>query len=146
MELYPAATPDHDLVHGRGERCLLQPFNFLEALPLIRGHVSRNYVLLQNGAGRGSDALRSHQALAYYRQLYELERAAKGFSDAQRLQMRQDTLQQGVRCAVFSPDGRALALADGVGGVAWCDVALTIRAARFGAERDGSGPGEGGSP
>jgi hypothetical protein len=39
---------------------------------------------------RGSDALRSHQALAYYRQLYELERGAKGFSDAQRLQMRQD--------------------------------------------------------
>jgi transposase len=39
---------------------------------------------------RGSDALRSHQALAYYRQLYELERLAKGFSDAQRLQMRQD--------------------------------------------------------
>jgi hypothetical protein len=39
---------------------------------------------------RGSDALRSHQALAYYRQLYELERAAKGFSDGQRLQMRQD--------------------------------------------------------
>jgi hypothetical protein len=28
---------------------------------------------------RGSDALRSHQALAYYRQLYELERAAKDF-------------------------------------------------------------------
>lgn len=39
---------------------------------------------------RTSDALRSHQALAYYRQLYELERAAKDFSDAQRLQMRQD--------------------------------------------------------
>src|SRR5690242_3472518 len=39
---------------------------------------------------RGSDALLSHQALAYYRQLYELERAAKDFSDAQRLQMRQD--------------------------------------------------------
>jgi transposase len=39
---------------------------------------------------RASDALRSHQALAYYRQLYELERAAKDFSDAQRLQMRQD--------------------------------------------------------
>src|SRR6516162_2747707 len=39
---------------------------------------------------RGSDALRSHQALAYYRQPYELERAAKEFSDAQRLQMRQD--------------------------------------------------------
>jgi transposase len=39
---------------------------------------------------RGTDALRSHQALAYYRQLYELERAAKDFSDAQRLQMRQE--------------------------------------------------------
>jgi transposase len=39
---------------------------------------------------RGSDALRSHQALAYYRQLYELERQAKDFSDAQRLQLRQD--------------------------------------------------------
>jgi hypothetical protein len=39
---------------------------------------------------RGSDALRSHQALAYYRQLYELERQAKDFNDAQRLQMRQD--------------------------------------------------------
>jgi transposase len=39
---------------------------------------------------RGSGALRSHQALAYYRQLYELERQAKDFSDAQRLQMRQD--------------------------------------------------------
>jgi transposase len=39
---------------------------------------------------RGSDALRSHQALAYYRQLYELERAAKDFSDAQRLQMRHE--------------------------------------------------------
>jgi transposase len=39
---------------------------------------------------RGSDALRSHQALAYYRQLYELERQAKDFSDARRLQMRQD--------------------------------------------------------
>jgi transposase len=38
---------------------------------------------------RGSDALRAHQALAYYRQLYELERAAKEFSDEQRLQMRQ---------------------------------------------------------
>jgi transposase len=39
---------------------------------------------------RATDALRSHQALAYYRQLYELERAAKGFSDAQGLQRRQD--------------------------------------------------------
>lgn len=39
---------------------------------------------------RGSDALRAHQALAYYRQLYELERPAKDFSEEQRLQMRQD--------------------------------------------------------
>ena len=39
---------------------------------------------------RGTDALRSHQALAYYRQLYELERQAKDFSDVQRLQMRQE--------------------------------------------------------
>jgi transposase len=39
---------------------------------------------------RRSDALRSHQALAYYRQLYELERQAKDFSDVQRLQMRQE--------------------------------------------------------
>jgi transposase len=41
---------------------------------------------------RSSDALRSHQALAYYRQLYELERSARDldFSDTQRLQMRQD--------------------------------------------------------
>jgi hypothetical protein len=39
---------------------------------------------------RGSDTLRSHQALAYYRQLYELERVAKDFRDTQRLQMRQD--------------------------------------------------------
>jgi transposase len=39
---------------------------------------------------RSSDALRAHQALAYYRQLYELERAAKDFSDPQRLQMRQE--------------------------------------------------------
>jgi transposase len=48
-------------------------------------HVRRKFY-----EARGSDALRSHQALAYYRQLYELERAAKDFSDAQRLQMRQD--------------------------------------------------------
>ena len=39
---------------------------------------------------RGTDALRAHRALAYHRQLYELERAAKDFSDTQRLQMRQE--------------------------------------------------------
>jgi transposase len=39
---------------------------------------------------RGSDGLRAHQALAYYRQLYELERQAKDFTDAQRLLLRHD--------------------------------------------------------
>jgi transposase len=48
-------------------------------------HARRKYY-----EARTTDALRSHQALAYYRQLYELERQAKDFSEAQRLQMRQD--------------------------------------------------------
>jgi transposase len=41
---------------------------------------------------KDSDALRAHIALAYYSQLYELERAAKTnhFDDAQRLQMRRE--------------------------------------------------------
>jgi len=41
---------------------------------------------------RGSDVVRSHQALAYYRQLYELERAATTaeLDDAQKRHMRQD--------------------------------------------------------
>ena len=39
---------------------------------------------------RGGDGLRAHQALAYYGQLYELERAARDFSEEQRLHMRQD--------------------------------------------------------
>jgi transposase len=41
---------------------------------------------------RASDAAGSHQALAYYAQLYELERRAKenNFDDAARLQMRQE--------------------------------------------------------
>jgi transposase len=41
---------------------------------------------------RGSDTLAAHQALAYYRQLYELERAAtaNAFDDDQRRRMRQD--------------------------------------------------------
>jgi transposase len=41
---------------------------------------------------RGSDAAGSHQALAYYAQLYELERRAKenNFDDAARLQLRQE--------------------------------------------------------
>lgn len=41
---------------------------------------------------RNSDALRAHQALAYYAQLYELERRATAnqFDEAQRRQLRQD--------------------------------------------------------
>jgi transposase len=39
---------------------------------------------------RTSDALRAHQALGYYRQLYALERPAVAFAEAQRLQMRQE--------------------------------------------------------
>jgi transposase len=41
---------------------------------------------------RGSDAARSHQALAYYAQLYELERRAKenNFDDDARLRLRQE--------------------------------------------------------
>jgi serine/threonine protein kinase/WD40 repeat protein len=55
----------------------------------------------------------------------------------------EDDLQQGVRCAAFSPDGRTLALADGVGGVAWCDVAEVRRTAgcRPGRERQPNQPG-----
>jgi transposase len=39
---------------------------------------------------RGSDALRAHQALAYYGQLYEIERQAKSVPEEVRLQMRKD--------------------------------------------------------
>ncbi len=50
-------------------------------------HARRNF-----HDARGSDAVRAHQALAYYRELYELERGATTdrFDDAQRWQMRQD--------------------------------------------------------
>jgi len=39
---------------------------------------------------RTSDALRAHQALGYYRQLYALERPASDFAEEQRWQMRQE--------------------------------------------------------
>jgi transposase len=39
---------------------------------------------------RGSDAFRAHQALAYYGQLYEIERHARERNEEQRLRMRQD--------------------------------------------------------
>jgi hypothetical protein len=39
---------------------------------------------------RGSNAAGAHQALAYYGQLYEIERRAQGTPEEVRLQMRQD--------------------------------------------------------
>ena len=39
---------------------------------------------------RGSDEVLAHQVLAYYNQLYEIERRAKNVTDAVRLQMRKD--------------------------------------------------------
>ena len=39
---------------------------------------------------RTSDAVRSHRALAYYGQLYELERRAKDLDEAARLRLRQE--------------------------------------------------------
>jgi WD40 repeat protein len=41
-----------------------------------------------------------------------------------------DVLHEGVQCAAFSPAGDRLALADGQGDVAWCDVAAVRRPAR----------------
>jgi serine/threonine protein kinase/WD40 repeat protein len=58
---------------------------------------------------------------------------------------RQPPQDRAVVLVAFAPDGQALALADDQGGVAWCDVALVLRAGRSGPDRDGSGPGEGGS-
>jgi hypothetical protein len=49
----------------------------------------------------------------------------------------EDLLQQGVRHTVFSADGRTLALADGVGGVAWCDVAEVRRESTLPAKPNG---------
>src|SRR5262249_6980772 len=39
---------------------------------------------------RASDAVRSHQALAYYGQLYEIELQARDWDETRRLRMRQD--------------------------------------------------------
>ena len=59
--------------------------------PHYRGGLQRPHCARKFYESRAvATPLRSHQALAYYRQLYELERASKDFSDEQRLQMRQD--------------------------------------------------------
>jgi transposase len=74
---------------------------------------------------RTSDAMRSHQALAYYGQLYELERRAKDndFDDAARLRLRQELavpileqfhtwlLQQRAEVVPKSPMGEAFGYA-----------------------------------
>jgi serine/threonine protein kinase/WD40 repeat protein len=51
------------------------------------------------------------------------------FAPAEAARRPEDVLQHGVRRAAFSPDGRTLALADGAGSVAWCDVAEVRRTA-----------------
>lgn len=62
-----------------------------DAAPIIEvacnAHARRKFY-----EARGSDDLRAHEALAYYRQLYELERAATRteLDDAARLRLRQD--------------------------------------------------------
>jgi transposase len=72
-----------------GYDCLYLPDPLTSAARIIEvacnAHARRKFY-----EARTSDALRSHQALAYYRQLYELERHAKDFSESQRLQMRKD--------------------------------------------------------
>jgi hypothetical protein len=57
----------------------------------------------------------------------------------------EDVLKQGVRRVAFSPDGRTLALADGVGGLAWCDVA-EVRQVGEALTRGNAGGSEGGVP
>jgi transposase len=71
---------------------------------------------------RSSDALRSPQALAYYRQLYELERSAprNAFDDAQRLQMRRElALPILTRFQQWLESQRAQVLPKGPLGEAW---------------------------
>jgi hypothetical protein len=66
------------------------------------------------------------------------------FAPAEAARGPEDVQQQGVRCVAFSADGRTLALADGVGGLAWCDVAEVRRTAgcRPGRERRPPNGGE----
>jgi transposase len=72
-----------------GYDCLYLP----DALPGTKGirevacnaHARRKFY-----EARNTDALRAHQALGYYRQLYALERPAADFAEEQRWRMRQD--------------------------------------------------------
>jgi transposase len=86
-------TNYHGYLHAdafSGYDALYLPSPRADAAPIIEvacnAHARRKF-----HECKGSDALRAHQALAYYGQLYDLERAATAnqFDDAQRLQMRQ---------------------------------------------------------
>jgi hypothetical protein len=84
----------HGYLHAdafSGYDALYLPNPRADAAPIIEvacnAHARRKF-----HDAKGSAALLAHQALAYYGQLYDLERAATAndFDDAQRLQMRQD--------------------------------------------------------
>ena len=94
----PASGPQQFLANYRGYLhadafsgydCLYLPDPGTSAARIIEvacnAHARRKF-----HEARDSDALRSAQALAYYRQLYEIEKQAKAFDESQRLQMRQD--------------------------------------------------------
>jgi transposase len=74
-----------------GYDCLYLP-EPLTATPRIHEVACNAHARRKFYEARSSDVSRSHQALAYYGQLYELERSARAndFTDSQRLQMRQD--------------------------------------------------------
>jgi transposase len=72
-----------------GYDCLYLPAA-LPGMPGIREVACNAHARRKFYEARTSDALRAHQALGYYRQLYALERPAVDFAEEQRLQMRQD--------------------------------------------------------
>src|SRR5271155_4644483 len=84
----------HGYLHAdafSGYDALYLPSPRADAAPIIEvacnAHARRKFY-----DARSSAAAAAHQALAYYRQLYELERAATqlGFDDAQKLAMRKE--------------------------------------------------------
>ena len=87
-------TPFHGYLHAdafSGYDALYLPEPVTGLAPIIEvacnAHARRKF-----HQAKGSDLVRAHQALSYYGQLYELERAATaaGLDDAGRRQMRQD--------------------------------------------------------
>jgi hypothetical protein len=87
VQVVAEATPPHARASGYDGLYLPDPRTATARIIEVacNAHARRKFY-----EARGSDALRSHRALAYYRQLYELERAAKDFSDAQRLLLRRN--------------------------------------------------------